>query len=74
MDWIIKSLLERNGLAMVIAAIIAIIIIYYAIRWIIATRRGSDRADDHALGCINLLSWGCCFPLTLTILLLATLF
>lgn len=49
----------------VIAVVFLLIIIYYLIQWMRASRNYRDSADDHALGCASTIGWGCtgcCFP------------
>lgn len=53
----------------IIATIIGIglvVIIYHFIGWFFGSR---ERSDDHALGCIRTLGWGCWLPLTLILII-----
>jgi hypothetical protein len=48
-----------SGPYLVVAILVALFMVYHLVQWIRASRNYRDSADDHTMGCLRVLDWGC---------------
>lgn len=63
----------NSPLGMVVAAIIILLVIYYLVQWVRATRNHRDSADDYFRGCLDVFNIGCWLPMSVLLLTLMSL-